>query len=114
MQNTFFTWIASIAAVLMLTLFAGPAMADALDQYRKSGAIIERHDGLVEASGSAPAEAKALVQSVNAKRRKLYMDRARQQGVPASEVAKVYANQIYASAPSGTKFRQPNGSIVQK
>ena len=91
-----------------------PAMADSLDQYRKSGAIIERHDGLVEASGSAPAAAKALVQSVNAKRRKLYMDRARQQGVPASEVAKVYAQQIFASAPKGTKFRQPNGSIIQK
>lgn len=107
-------WIAGITAILMLTIFAAPAMADALDQYRVSGDIIERYDGLVEAASSAPAGAIALVGTVNARRQELYNSRASQQGVPASEVAKIYAMEIFASAPAGTQFKQPDGSIIQK
>ena len=107
-------WIAGIAAVLMLAIFASPAMADALDQYRVSGDILERYDGLVEAASSAPAGAVALVNTVNSRRQELYNNRASQQGVPASEVAKVYAMEIFASAPAGTQFRQPDGSIIRK
>jgi len=107
-------WIAGIAAILMLAIFAAPAMADALDQYRVSGDIIERYDGLVEAGPSAPAGAVALVGTVNSKRQDLYNSRASQQGVPASEVGKIYAMEIFTSAPAGTRFRQPDGSIIQK
>lgn len=107
-------WIAGIVTILMLSIFAVPAMADALDQYRVSGDIIERYDGLVEAGPSAPAAAVALVSTVNAKRQELYNNRASQQGVAASEVGKVYAMEIFGSAPAGTRFKQPDGSIIQK
>ena len=107
-------WVAGIAAILMMTIFVVPAMADALDQYRVSGDIIERYDGLVESASSAPPAAVALVGTVNTRRQELYNERASQQGVPASEVAKVYAMEIFASAPAGTRFKQPDGSIIQK
>ena len=114
MQSKFFPWMTSFFAIIVLSMAAMPAMANSLDDFRKSGAIIERFDGLVEAAPSAPSAAKAMVNSVNAKRRKLYNDRAKQQGVPVSEVAKVYAQQIFANAPKGTRFRRADGSIVRK
>ncbi len=107
-------WMTSLSLVFLLSIFVGPAMADQLDQFRKSGDVIERFDGLLEAAPNAPPAAQNLVRSVNAKRRNLYINRASKEGVPATEVAKVYAQQIYASAPKGTKFRTPDGRIVQK
>ncbi len=114
MPSKIFPWMTHIFAIIVLSMIATPSLASSLDDFRKSGAIIERFDGLVEAAPSAPAAAKSMVNTVNAKRRKLYNDRAKQQGVPASEVAKVYAQQIFASAPKGTRFRKADGTIIRK
>ena len=108
------SWTAVAIAILTLNAFATSAIAGDLDQYRATGVIIERYDGTVEAAPSAPADAQSVVGEVNAKRRDLYNSRAQQNGAPVSEVAKVYAQQIFSSAPSGTKFRRADGSIVQK
>ncbi len=112
MRQTWALWTAVVVAIL--TLNATSAIAGTLDEYRSTGVIIERYDGTVEADASAPADARSVVSEVNAKRQDLYNSRASQNGVPASEVAKVYAQQIFSSAPSGTKFRRADGSIVQK
>ena len=114
MPSRFFPWMTHFFAIIVLSMIATPALSNSLDDFRKSGAIIERFDGLVEAAPSAPSAARTLVNSVNAKRRSLYNDRAKQQGAPVSEVAKIYAQQIFASAPKGTKFRRSDGSIVRK
>jgi len=114
MRNLWAPYLAVFAILFALGQFAGPAAADELDQYRASGDIIERYDGLVEAAPSAPANVKSLVTQVNTKRQSVYARRAAQNNVPASAVAKIFAEEIFGNAPAGTKFRQPNGSIVQK
>jgi uncharacterized protein YdbL (DUF1318 family) len=112
--------LSGAAAVLALGLggmgWPGPARAQAaLDSFRASGVIAERFDGYVELRESgAPAEARALVDSVNAERRKLYEKRAGELGVPVSEVGKVFAEKILQVAPAGTYFRQPGGGYVRK
>ncbi len=106
---------AALAAIVLL--FAGPeaTAASKLDQYRAQGIIAERYDGLVEIrSGEAPADARSLVDEVNARRRDLYGKRAASQGVPVEEVGKVYASEILGKAPAGTYFRKPDGSYVRK
>lgn len=103
--------------LLLALLLALPlaAAAQSLDAYRAQGVIAERFDGYVEVrADEAPAEARRLVQEVNAQRRELYQERARSQGVPAEEVGKVYAETIMERAPAGTYFRMPGGHYVRR
>lgn len=106
-------------AILAVTVlhFAAPyaSAASKLDQYRARGIIVERYDGLLEVrSRQAPADAQRLVREVNAKRSEIYRKRARSEGVPVQEVAKVYASEILGKAPAGTYFKRPDGSYLRK
>jgi uncharacterized protein YdbL (DUF1318 family) len=92
-----------------------PAQAASLDELRKEGVIAERWDGYVEVRVSnPPADAKRIVDRVNAERREVYQKRADQQGVSPEAVAKVYAPKILEKAPVGTYFRKSDGSYVRK
>jgi len=105
----------AIALVASALLASTPADARPIDDYRAQGVIAERFDGYVELrAGDAPAAARQLVDEVNGKRRALYEQRAKEQGVSAGEVGKVYAPQIMEDAPGGTFFKQPNGSYIKK
>ena len=89
--------------------------ANALDTYRSNGTIAERFDGYIELrDGNAPSDARRLVAEVNAQRREIYAKRASEQGVPTSEVGKIFATKILQSAPAGTFFRQPGGGYIRK
>lgn len=109
-----------ILTVLTLFLLAGifaapPAIAQSLDALRKSGVVGERYDGyLVLRQANAPADVRSLVTQVNAKRKKIYEERAKQQNVPADQVGQVYAKEIFQSAPSGTWFLGADGRWVKK
>jgi hypothetical protein len=108
----------SLIAVWILSLaLVGRAVAEApsLDDLRKSGVVAERYDGvLVIRKESGDAALRALVDSVNAKRREIYEAQAKKQGVPKEEVGKVYALEIAAKAPPGTWFLGEDGKWVQK
>ncbi|MGH7804837.1 MAG: YdbL family protein [Candidatus Binatia bacterium] len=104
----------SIAFVLMLlSLFVTAAGAADLDELRTRGVVGERFDGLAVVRGD-DAAAKKLVGEVNAKRSKIYADRAKAEGAPAAEVGKVYAKEIAGKAPTGTWFLGEDGKWVQK
>ncbi|MEJ1995281.1 MAG: YdbL family protein [Limibacillus sp.] len=98
------------AAALTLS-FGAPALADQLDDLRRSGAVGERYDGLLVARDPS---ATSFVNQVNAQRSGIYQDRAAKQGVSPADVGRVYAKQIFQKAPKGTYFQQENGSWVQK
>ncbi len=108
--------LAALAVVLAGLWAAPPAAAQqALDSYRTSGVIAERYDGYVELRGSAaPADARTLVESVNAQRRAIYARRAEETNVAVEEVGKLYATKITETAPPGTYFLQPGGNYVRK
>ena len=103
------------AAVFAFAVFGiAPVLADSLDDYRSRGFITERYDGYTQVRGDAPPGALALVAEVNEKRAAIYIKRAKAQGIPVEEVAKIYAMQIFNEAPAGTWFLQPDGKYVKK
>lgn len=112
MVTRFARSLAAVAAMfIVLALAAPPAGAQSLDALRASGAVGERFDGYAVARDASAA---AVVESVNAQRRQIYQQRAAATGAPPEEVGKVYAQEIFAKAPPGTWFQQPNGQWVQK
>ena len=96
---------------LVLGLSAPPVLAQSLDQLRASGAVGERYDGYAEALQSSAA---GVVQQVNAKRRQIYQQTADKEGASIDQIGRIYARQIFAKAPPGTKFLRENGSWVTK
>lgn len=105
-----------LAAVLLaLSVAAGAAQAQSLDELRASGVVGERYDGYVVLRDTGASEkVKALVEEVNAKRRGIYEKRAAEQGVPVGQVGRVYAQQIFEQAGEGTWFLDEAGKWVRK
>ncbi len=105
----------AVALFASAVLAWSPTVAASIDDYRAEGVIAERFDGYVEIrGGNAPSGARQLVDQVNGKRRALYEKRAKEQGVSATEVGKVYAPQIFGGAPSGTYLKRSDGSYTKK
>ena len=99
------------ATILVLGLSGPPVLAQSLDQLRASGAVGERYDGYAEALQSG---AGGMVQQVNAKRKQIYQQTADKEGTSVDQIGRIYARQIFAKAPPGTKFLRENGSWVTK
>ncbi len=110
-RRTFFRLTFLAVATLVLGLSGPPVLAQSLDQLRASGAVGERFDGYAQALQSSSA---GTVDQVNAKRSQIYADRAASEGVSPDQIGRVYAKQILAKAPSGTKFLQENGTWTTK
>ncbi|MEH6405594.1 MAG: DUF1318 domain-containing protein [Sneathiella sp.] len=106
-------FLGAIAASIIATSFmsAAPAFADKLDTLRASGVLGEAFDGFTRAKEKS---AKAVSTDINAKRRKIYIKRAKAQKVSVEQVGQVYAAQIAKKAPSGTWLLSKNGSWHQK
>jgi len=105
--------LAAIAALL----FAAPptAWADSLGDAKAAGWIGEQADGMLGIVDSgAPADAKALVQSVNAKRREGYAAIAKKNGTsPDAVAARAGARNIAKTRP-GHYIRPSGGGWTKK
>ena len=100
------------AAVLSLSLLTmTSAYADELDDLRASGAVGEAYDGYARARAGS---AKEFVNDVNAKRKDIYVKRAKKEGVSTAQVGLVYAAQIIKKAPKGTWLLAEDGTWTQK
>lgn len=109
------SWLIRIAAavVIVVSFAVGASQAQSLDAVRASGAVGEQFDGYATVRDGG-ADVKALVDTVNAKRRAIYEQRAAAQGVAADQVGRVYAEKIMQKAPAGTWFRDESGNWSQK
>lgn len=102
-------------AFLALVLVPGPAAAQSLDALRADGTVAERYDGmLVVRIGTPSTDVLTFVETVNTQRRKIYAERATQQGVPVDQVARIYAAEIFAKLPAGAWFLDESGTWKQK
>lgn len=101
-------------ALAILLLPAAPALADKLDDLRAAGVVGERFDGFLELRDPGAADAKAFVERVNAKRRKIYVKRAKENKATAEQVGQIYAKEIMEDAPKGTWFKRKNGKWAQQ
>jgi len=106
-----FPLVVLIAVMLAAGSFVASATAQSLDDLRVSGAVGERFDGLAVARDPSAAN---TVTEINAKRKKIYAERAASQGVTAEQVGQVFAKEILQKAPAGTWFQAPDGTWAQK
>jgi uncharacterized protein YdbL (DUF1318 family) len=102
---------------LPLVLFATGAVAQSrvLDGPRAAGTVGERFDGYAVVRD--PSQASALtpmVNQVNAERRQVYTQRAAAERAPVDQIGRVYAAEIFKSAPPGTYFLQESGQWIRK
>ncbi|NIA67123.1 YdbL family protein [Pelagibius litoralis] len=107
--SSLFTLLAAI--IVALPMLTAPAAAQSLDDLRASGKVGERFDGLAVARDSAFAD---FVDEVNAKRQAIYAEQAGKQGIPASQVGAVYAQEIIEQVPDGTWILTDQGEWRQK
>jgi uncharacterized protein YdbL (DUF1318 family) len=107
--------VLALALVLALTPSGAFAQSRTLDAPRSAGTVGERYDGFAVVRDQAQAGSLApLVEQVNAERRKLYAQRAAADGVPADQIGRIYAGEIFKSAPAGTWFLQESGQWTKK
>ncbi|RMD61881.1 MAG: DUF1318 domain-containing protein [Alphaproteobacteria bacterium] len=109
--RTFLCVLTILLGGLLLPGAYAPTQAQDLDALRASGAVGETAEGYLVARDPS---FQAFVDQVNAKRRRIYAERAKAQGVPVDQVGRVYAKEIFDDAPPGTWFRGPDGKWVQK
>jgi hypothetical protein len=96
------------------TVHSTPAQAQSyFEQMRAKGVLGERYDGYVVVRKNDEGAASVAIE-VNAQRRKIYEQRAKQQKVTPAQVGQVYALEIVRNAPKGTWFQAADGSWRQK
>jgi uncharacterized protein YdbL (DUF1318 family) len=104
-------FLASLTLAAVTAGLALPALAQTAESLRASGAAGERFDGYMEARDGS---ARGAVTAINAERRRVYEQRAAQDGVSPDQVGRVYAKQIYQRLPTGAWFKAENGQWSQK
>ena len=104
----------AVAAALAL-LVAPAAYGDTLDDAKAAGYVGERIDGMLGlARSDAPADVKALVQSVNTKRREGYASIAKKNGTAPEAVAALAGKKLIAETRPGNYVQNAGGQWVKK
>ena len=100
----------SAVALGVLTV---PAMAQRDPAYaaaRSSGQVGEKMDGYLTIVGSATPELQRLVSDINIKRRAVYAQQARENGVTFEEYALSTGCQLILKTVPGEMYQAPDGS----
>jgi len=106
---------APLAVFFAALTFAAGVAAGPLDDARARGWLGERPDGYLGlVDPKAPASAKALMDSVNAKRRDLYAKRAAAAGVRIADYQAIAAEEIFAKLPAGVFVMDGSGRWTKK
>jgi uncharacterized protein YdbL (DUF1318 family) len=103
--------------VVLACLLGGPALALAgpLDDAKAEGLVGERVDGFLGiVPANVPGTVRALVDDVNAKRRKKYEQVGKERGVPVEAVAAIAGEKLVRRAGSGEYVAGPDGRWQRK
>jgi uncharacterized protein YdbL (DUF1318 family) len=106
----------ALAVAAALALLVGPAaFGDTLDDAKVAGYVGEQRDGMLGlVRQDAPADVKALVQSVNAKRREAYEGIAKKNGTTLGAVAARAGEKLIAETKPGNYVQNAAGDWVKK
>ena len=105
--------IAGVIPAVILGVLAGPAMAQRDPAYaaaRSSGQVGEKMDGYLDIVGQATPELRRLVNDINIKRRAVYAEQARENGVTLEEYALSTGCQLILKTVPGEMYQAPDGS----
>jgi uncharacterized protein len=96
---------AFILAGVLALLVSMSAFALDIGAAKQQGLVGETDTGYIAPVSSPSADVTALVNSVNAQRKKVYQDLATKNNVPLAEVEKLGAKKAIEKTPSGQKVR---------
>jgi uncharacterized protein len=103
------------AGIALLLALAVPAASIELEAAKRDGLIGEKADGFVGIVVKQPsADVRALVDSVNAKRRATYQEIAKKNGTPLDAVAAVAGEKLIQRATTGEWVTDAQGTWYQK
>ena len=109
------TKLATGIGIALLLALAVPAASLELEAAKRDGLIGEKADGFVGVVVAKPsAEVRALVDSVNAKRRARYEEIAKKNGTPLDAVAAVAGEKLTGRAAPGEWITDAQGNWYQK
>lgn len=107
----------SIFSVLAIVFFiaAAPALAQSmsLDEAESRGLVGEQLNGYLGVVEAIPG-VQALVDDINLKRRQLYRDIARKNGIPLSAVEKLAGQKAIEKSQPGEIVQDANGQWVRR
>ena len=104
---------AGAISAIALGVLSAPAAAQRDPAYaaaRTSGQIGEKMDGYLGIVGSATPELQRLVNDINIKRRAVYAQQARENGVTLEEYALSTGCQLILKTVPGEVYQAPDGS----
>jgi uncharacterized protein YdbL (DUF1318 family) len=105
-------WLSRIGiALAAICLASAASAAEDWKELRVAGALGERYDGLLVARDPSAAP---VAEPVNAARRALYAQRARENGTTVDQVGRVYFKENLAALPAGTWLLLEDGTWRQK
>ena len=102
---------ASLALLALVSGTAALAQRDpAYAAARASGAVGERMDGYLGATGAASADVRKLAADINIKRKQVYFEQATQNHVTAEQYAFSAGCTAISRTTAGEKYQAPDGS----
>ena len=105
---------AALLALGAVLLTAGPAAAISLEAARSQGLVGETRSGYVAPVVAPSAEVKALIESVNAKRREVFLSIAGKNGISIEEVGAMSSEKVIDTLPAGAFYQGPGGGWTQR
>lgn len=104
-----------ILAIALAILSVHAAYALTLKEAKQAGLVGERNDGYVGYLVNPPSEeTKAVVKSVNNKRREVFIDTARKNNLTVEQVALLFYQRAVEETEAGNFFQDPEGNWVEK
>ncbi len=100
-----------VAAIL---LFSGHLMAADLSSAKDAGLIGEQENGYIGFVTAVPADVKALVEEVNAKRKARYMEIAQSKKIALSDVAAIGGKTAIEKTKSGNYIIRAGSGWIKK
>jgi uncharacterized protein YdbL (DUF1318 family) len=94
--------------IVFLLLLTSPLMAMSLSQAKSQGLVGETAAGYIEAR-SGGGEVSALVETVNAQRRKDYEAMAKRDGIPLNAVERVAGEKLINRVGAGEYYKANGG-----
>ena len=105
--------IVGAASVIALSVMAAPASAQRDPAYaaaRSAGQVGEKMDGYLDIVGNGSPDLRRMVNDINIKRRAVYAQRARENGVTLEEYALSTGCQLILKTVPGEMYQAPDGS----
>ena len=113
MNNLAKKLVKNLSSVLLLSTITFSAWAISLDAAKEQGLVGEMSNGYLGVIVNN-AEAKSLVDSVNQKRKSIYMNLARKNKITMEQVTALAGKKAFAKTQSGHFIQNASGKWVKK